>query len=56
MSNSMAPKYGSGNCQSFWASADAAVITTATNVAHATNRRMEQFLLNACRVSGLRRG
>ena len=50
MSNSIAPKYGSGNCQSFWATAVGDAIMQAASVATATNRRMEQFLLNACRV------
>jgi hypothetical protein len=50
MSNSMAPKYGSGNCQSFCATAIGPAITHAASVAIATNRRMERFLLNACGV------
>jgi hypothetical protein len=50
ISNSIAPKYGSGNCQSFWATAVGAAIMQAANITTATNRRMEQFLLNACHV------
>jgi hypothetical protein len=56
ISNSIAPKYGSGNCQSFWANAKSVAITHAASVANATKRRMEHFPLKAWRVSGLRGG
>lgn len=43
-SNSMAPKYGSGNCQSFWANAAGEAMRPSTSDAVATARRMERFL------------
>ena len=44
MSNSIAPKYGSGNCQSFCAIAGTVVIRHPDNTAMAARRHMERIL------------